>query len=513
MEKYLEEFKNELSDFEKKTEQFYNKEINVAEYKGFSGKYGSYAQRGGNSSMLRLRLTGGKLTKEKLKFITDTIEKYNIDKIHFTTCETIQLHNLTKTAVCEIINSAFENGIITIGGGGDYPRNVMNPPLSGVEVDEYFDTNPYAEKAAEYLLTFVNSVKLPRKLKVCFSNSPKNTTHATFRDLGFTANKNNTFDVYSAGGLGNNPKIGVCVAKEISPNDILYYIKAMIETFTKNGCYTNRGKARTRYMQDMLGTENYIEEYNKNLNKIKEKENLKIEITPKEITKTGTPKDIESEMVIKQKQKGLYAFRYHPIGGVPSIENFKKLYNTIKDFKDVEIRMSPEEELYIINCTADEIEKISNILTDNARNIFETSVACIGSSICQVGLRDSQSLINKLVEGTRKHNFKNDTLPKIHISGCISSCGTHQIGEIGFHGAVKLIDKVPNPAFFLHVNGNDTQGKERFGETLGIILEKDIPDFIIEIGKTVERENKTFREWYFNNENGFKTIAERYIKK
>ena len=44
---------------------------------------------------------------------------------------------------------------------------------------------PYAEAAGEYLLTFIKEQKMPRKLKVGFSNSPANQTHATFRDLGF----------------------------------------------------------------------------------------------------------------------------------------------------------------------------------------------------------------------------------------------------------------------------------------------------------------------------------------
>lgn len=35
----------------------------------------------------------------------------------------------------------------------------------------------------------IKTVKLPRKLKVGFSNSPANVTHATFRDLGFMAKK------------------------------------------------------------------------------------------------------------------------------------------------------------------------------------------------------------------------------------------------------------------------------------------------------------------------------------
>ncbi len=88
------EWKKDYEEFEKVTRQFYAGEVPVPKYKGFSGGFGSYAQRGGKSSMLRLRLPGGRVDSEKLKFVSEAIEKYKIDKIHFTTCQTIQLHNL-----------------------------------------------------------------------------------------------------------------------------------------------------------------------------------------------------------------------------------------------------------------------------------------------------------------------------------------------------------------------------------------------------------------------------------
>ena len=182
------EYQKQLENFKTATEQFYGKEIPVAAYKAISGGFGSYAQRGGERSMLRLRLTGGEITKEHLKFIADSIERYRVDLIHATTCQTIQLHNLTKEAVYELVEEAYQHGIYTVGGGGDYPRNVMCSPLSGVERGECFDVLPYARKASEYLLKMLFQVKLPRKLKVCFSNGVENETHATFRDLGFVAN-------------------------------------------------------------------------------------------------------------------------------------------------------------------------------------------------------------------------------------------------------------------------------------------------------------------------------------
>ena len=151
-----------------------------------------------------------------------------------------------------------------------------------------------AKEAADYLLGFIKTVKLPRKLKVCFSNCKENITHATFRDLGFVAKENGHFDVYSAGGLGRSPRMGVQVASNAAPDKILYYIKAMVNTFVSYGNYENRGKARTRFMQETLGTEGYIKAYQEKLSEVLEKENLDITVTLPEITKQGDGRVINS---------------------------------------------------------------------------------------------------------------------------------------------------------------------------------------------------------------------------
>ena len=242
------EWKKDLPEFCEKTKDFYEGKMDKGAYKGFSGRYGSYAQKGGKASMLRLRMTAGCVPKEKLAFIAKAIREYQVNMVHFTTCESVQFHNLDEKSVCELMEQALDAGIVTMGGGGDFPRNVMCSPLSGVEKSEYFDVMPWAKAAGEYLMTFINAEKMPRKLKVCFSNSPANVTHATYRDLGFAACPDGTFDVYSAGGLGNNPQFGVKVAEGVAPEKILYYIKAMWLTFRAYGNYENRGKARTRYM-------------------------------------------------------------------------------------------------------------------------------------------------------------------------------------------------------------------------------------------------------------------------
>lgn len=511
MRNHVEEFRGDLKEFDEMTDKFYKKEINVAQYKGFSGGFGSYAQRGGGASMLRLRLTGGEITKEQLKFIADSIEKYNISLTHITTCQSLQFHNLSAEQVCELIQESFDHGIITRGGGGDFPRNVMCSPLSGVQTDEYFNVLPYAEETADYLLGFIKKVKLPRKLKVCFSNCKENVTHATFRDLGFVAKENGCFDVYSAGGLGREPRMGALVSCDVAPEKILYYIKAMIDTFLAHGNYENRGKARTRFMQESLGTEGYVKAYQEKLAKVLDEEDLDLTVTIPEITKQGDNSSLDNPRAISQKQPGLYAVSYHPIGGSPKPEFFRRLYDAILPMEDVLVRLSPDESMYIINLTASEAEKILSLTADSAENTFESSIACIGASICQVGARDSQSLLHACVERVRKENFPDGTLPKIHISGCPSSCSAHQIAPLGFRGGVKQTPDGPKPAFAVFENGCELEGEEAFGEDLGVMLESEIPEFLAELGKEIAAKNMTYEQFIKEHHHIFMEIVRKYI--
>ena len=59
-----ESWKEDYRQFEQATEQFYSGEMDAKTYKGISGGFGSYAQKGGKASMLRLRMPGGVMTKE-----------------------------------------------------------------------------------------------------------------------------------------------------------------------------------------------------------------------------------------------------------------------------------------------------------------------------------------------------------------------------------------------------------------------------------------------------------------
>lgn len=508
-------WRNDIQTFETKTAEFCAGEIDKAAYKGVSGKFGSYSQRSGTEHMLRLRMASGCVTMDRLKFVADTIRKYNIKRVHFTTCQTIQLHDLEPSVIAQIIEEALEVGIVTLGGGGDYPRNVMCSPLSGVEKDEYFDVKPWADAAGDYLLSFINAEKMPRKLKVGFSNSPKNLTHVTYRDLGFAAREDGTFDVYSAGGLGKGPMFGVKVDEAVEPRNILYYVKAMRLNFIENGNYQSRAKSRSRFMQETLGgADEYAAAFKNKLEQVmSDGEDLTIQVPRGEIKKQGDGTTVCHNRAMEQKQSGLYSVAWHPFGGQPTPESICELYELIKDMDSVELRLAPDETAYIINLTGAEAEKVIEATKGGGENEFEMSVSCIGASICQIGLRDSQALLNACIEKVREEQIPSGALPQIHISGCPSSCGTHQTGALGFRGAAKMIDKKPHSAYALFVNGNERQGRERMGEELGVILEEQIPDFLVELGKAVAESGSDYYTWNSKDENAVKAIADKYIVK
>ena len=274
-------------------------------------------------------------------------------------------------------------------------------------------------------------------------------------------------------------------------------------------------------MQEALGgAENYRKAYQEKLQEVLAS-GEQLDLSREEVmaaagikekqSKTGDGSNASGERVLEQKQPGLYTVIWHPIGGQPNVEELCALSDVIRNMEDVEIRLAPDETAYIINLTGTEVEKVLEATPDSAETVFETSVSCIGASICQVGLRDSQALLHACVEAVRKAEIPNGALPQIHISGCPSSCGTHQTGVIGFRGAVKRVDDQMKNAFVLFANGEERQGEERMGREIGTMEEAVIPQFLVELGQTVADSGMDYKKWAEKNPQGIDAVAANYL--
>ena len=105
------EWKQDLPAFKEKTDQFYAGELSKADYKGFSGGYGSYAQKDGKASMIRLRMSGGHLTKDKLKFMASSkfvIDLFNTFAINKTNNLDSDINNYYKLIEIKETEASYE---------------------------------------------------------------------------------------------------------------------------------------------------------------------------------------------------------------------------------------------------------------------------------------------------------------------------------------------------------------------------------------------------------------------
>ncbi|MCQ2079323.1 MAG: nitrite/sulfite reductase [archaeon] len=493
--------------FAEASERFYSGQMTAKEFKGISGGFGSYAQRCGDRGMVRLRLSGGRIDRTRLKFIADTVERYRPSMVHLTTCQSVQLHNLDGNVIPDIVDAAMDAGIFTYQGGGDNPRNVTATPLSGI-IPAPLDVQPYAYCAERYVSGYAHGRRMPRKLKIGFANTLENGTDSTARDLGFVVRENGRFDVYSGGGLGPNPRLGLLVAEDVDPRDLCVYITAMVDMFIENGNFENRARARVRYMRDTLGDEGYTRRFREHVDRALADPSVpRVEPEGMETRKTGDGSVPTCPRARRQKQEGLYYIPYHPLGGDPDPGIFGRILSATEDMEDVEVRVSPAQTLYVVNLTGREADIVADLLSDGAETLFQASVACVGSTICQQGLRDSHGLLMELLGMERRNGFGDGVLPMVRISGCVSSCAAHQLGTVGLRGTT--VDG--EPAFTVNVNGSHLLGRERIGEDIGSVLTSELPAFFETIGRAVQASGKRFREWFNEDPSRLRTLCGEYL--
>ena len=208
----------------------------------------------------------------------------------------------------------------------------------------------------------------------------------------------------------------------------------------------------------------------------------------------------------------MHYIQYKPLVGTPPIDVFVKLFEYVGGLEETEIRICGDESVYIVNLTGEEADAVAAIIADtHAKNKFEQTVSCVGATICQIGFQDSSGLVKLIKETLEAEGLSTDRLPQLHVSGCPSSCGTHQVGSLGFHGFTKVVDKQPQPAFKVFVNGNGEVEGQRKSDELGVITVTDIPKFFIDLVKALEEANQDFDTWKDQQPEAFQVVLSKYL--
>lgn len=513
MQEYKKLLKSEVDEFRELGHQFLDGKVTKNEFKGKSGGMGVYAQQDQKTFMIRLRTPSGIITKAHLGLILNYTKKYDLPRIHLTTRQAVQLHDLQIDDVCDIMKNAIDHDLFTRGGGGNFPRNVSLSPLAGVEQGEAFDVTPYAVLVGQYFLKNATGYHLPRKLKAAFSSGKEDTANASVNDIGFMAVLDDgkpMFRMWLAGGLGGGPAAAIPYGKLVQPEEVLYYIEALVQTFVAEGDYENKAKARIRFIPRRMGEDAFLECYEKHLKDAKERFKF-TKIAPL-IVKETAEDTLRTPVLIAQKQKDLYTVVLHPVCGQLLTEDLEKIWQFVNRIEEADIRISMEEDMYIRNLTR---EQAGELLAEAGQNMMKTpvqmSVSCIGTPTCQMGILQSQKLCRSILAAVKEAGVEDCGLPMIQISGCPNSCARHQTAAIGFAGRKVRVGTEAKDAFTLQTGGKTRLNETRLGDVKGVLLADAIPEFIVRAGMLLKEQNASWETFAESDE--FEELVEQYIVK
>lgn len=204
-------------------------------------------------------------------------------------------------------------------------------------------------------------------------------------------------------------------------------------------------------------------------------ENLDLTVEIPTVSKEGDGVVVDGPRVIAQKQPGLYAVAWHPIGGQVDKQAFCDLSAALAQIPGTELRLSPDQTVYIINLNGEEAQRVLALTADGAGMRLSAPSAALAERPARWACGTLRACCTPAWKRCGVRACPDGALPQMYISGCMSSCGTHQTSVIGLRGASKLVDGKPQSAFALFVHGESRQGGETMGRELGTILENRVP--------------------------------------
>lgn len=534
MFKLPQEVKRDLANFKNSLQELLEKKITPSRFKGIRVPWGIYSHRGGEVFMTRIRIPAGIVTPAQLKALAFAANKYGSGRLHITTRQDIQIHDVKIENTIKVMDYLKEFELSPRGGGGNTLRNIIACPFAGLCKDEVFDVRGNAIGLSEYLLKQDTSFTLPRKFKISFSGCSHDCAGVLVNDIGLLAQKKNEkkgFKVFVGGGMGADSRVGTLLEEFLPEEDLGYCVAAVKNVFYRKGNRKNKHHNRLRFLiYDDLGFEQFKKIYKEEYRELKEKEYIalrNVEFSSGDEEKQEIPDVKDKEYneflnynITPQKQRGFSIVTLRIPRGDLEWQKLVSLAELEKDFKGIQFASTQNQNLAITWVKNKDLHrlflKLKEILEDflYPETLLDV-VACKGASTCNLGLCDSPNLAEVLEEMIKKEFLAKKIFKKvtIKINGCPNACGQHPIGNIALNGLVRKVDNRPVPFYKLLLGGRKDAEKTKLAQESGIIPGRNVPAFLKDFLRKAYEELKENEDIYkFLDEKG-QNLAAGIIKK
>lgn len=526
----LPEEEAEINKFQVEIDRLEKGALDPDDFRKFRLNNGIYGIRGtADRHMIRIKIRWGNMNALQLERVADVTEKYAPNKLaHVTTRQAIQLHEIKRTDVPAILRELMEVGLTSREACGNTVRNVTCSHYAGVDPLEAFDVIPYADLLSLYFLRHPIGQNMPRKFKIAFEASEKRDfAKVGLHDLGFIAkikDGKKGFAVWVGGGLGSTPFPAQLLEDFCPAEMMLPTAEAVLRLFDRNGDRKDKNRARIKYLVAKWGIETFRQEFLIERTQVHMTGSGKEafwKLNPEEykapVLKTPPPTDAPAVLpgfdewkrdnTFEQKQKGFYAVNIRlPLGDI-NPEGMRKLAKISRTFGGGRLRTSIAQNLMLHWIPAASLKaffvqlQAAGLAHKGAETITDVT-RCPGADTCQIAITHSKGLAYEIGQIFETTGYGTDPVFReitIKISGCTNSCGQHHIGNIGFHGASKVVDNRAVPHYQLMIGGYTAPNAVIvFGKRIAQIPAKRCPDAtkaILDSYKKDRGVSETFLQW------------------
>lgn len=490
----------EILELEKKIRIFHEGTGDPDKFRSLRLARGIYGQRQPGVQMVRIKLPFGKVTSEQLYRISEVSDEYSTGRLHITTRQDIQVHNVSLDRTPELWSRLAKDDITLREACGNTVRNVTASPTAGIDPKEPFDVSPYAHATFKFFVRNPICQEMGRKFKISFSASEEDTALSYIHDLGFLAKLKDGkrgFKVMLGGGLGSQPRHADELFDFIEAEKIIPLIEGVIRTFDRYGERNRRMKARMKFLIKDIGRDAFMELVDEQQTALsQEKIHFDLEafeqapplkqvaIPSLEISDPEAYALWKSSNVFPQKQEGFYSIGIRvPLGDFRT-DAARKLADLIKNYAGNELRFTLRQDILLRHVREEllpffytELKALDFVKSGYAKTVDVT--ACPGTDTCNLGISSSTGIAVALEEVLQNEypEFVHSRDIAIKISGCMNACGQHNMAEIGFQGMSLKVGKSVAPALQVLLGGGTLgNGQGRFADKLVKIPSKRGPE-------------------------------------
>ncbi|MBM7088528.1 nitrite/sulfite reductase [Streptomyces sp. S12] len=442
--------------------------------------------------MLRVRITGGRLTTEQLRVIGELSETYARGTADITDRQNVQFHWVRIEDVPTIWERLEAVGLSTTEACGDCPRGMLGSPVAGVAEDEIIDGTAALDEIVRRYIGDPRFSNLPRKYKTAVSGSPLLDVAHEINDISFVGvvhpEHGPGFDLWVGGGLSTNPKFGVRLGAWVPEQDVPDVWEAVTTIFRDHGYRRLRNRARLKFLVADWGPEKF-------------RQVLEDDYLGHKLIDGPAPempaRQWRDHIGVHRQKDGRFYVGFAPRVGRMDGSLLTKVAALAEEHGSGRVSTTVEQKMIVLDVPQDRVDSLVDGLEALDLRVTPSpfrrgTMACTGIEFCKLAIVETKERGSELIDELERRLPDFDEPLTININGCPNACARIQTADIGLKGQLVTDDQGRQVGGYqVHLGG--ALGLEpSFGRKVrGLKVTSDeLPDYIERVLKRFQAERE-----------------------